>query len=291
MNDNIDAVNCAGSVRRYSAHSRLMRKIKGRSVRYGQPLRQRELGLLEHGVATSLAYKTCIRIGWGIGHWTLCCWTLCWSLCPFIHVHNLSPVYRAAWVDVELWWAMCQRYNWCNVVLKFVSACDRCATRNIWTLIHIVFVMIDCVPRLGHNYATINVGTQHGGSAVGSASEWIKRLVRHATCERSTVSRGEGQQKAEVHRDLEQARRVDIDGVGKGLGIGEWRTVKCWGPLRSETTRSVEGADLRWVARLFGGRLERQQATEHWWREIDSGWRNQRTPTKLQKLIDQVVSL
>ena len=30
--DNIDAVNCAGSVRRYSAHSRLMRKIKGRSV-------------------------------------------------------------------------------------------------------------------------------------------------------------------------------------------------------------------------------------------------------------------
>ena len=161
MNDNIDAVNCAGSVRRYSAHSRLMRKIKGRSVRYGQPLRQRELGLLEHGVATSLAYKTCIRIGWGIGHWTLCCWTLCWSLCPFIHVHNLSPVYRAAWVDVELWWAMCQRYNWCNVVLKFVSACDRCATRNIWTLIHIVFVMIDCVPRLGHNYATINVGTQH----------------------------------------------------------------------------------------------------------------------------------
>ena len=44
MNDklNIDAVNCAGTVRRYSVHSRLIRKIKGRSLRYGQPLRQRE---------------------------------------------------------------------------------------------------------------------------------------------------------------------------------------------------------------------------------------------------------
>ena len=39
--------------------------------------------------------------------------------------------------------------------------------------------------------------------------------MRHATCERSAVSRGEGQQKAEVHRDLEQASKADIDGVGK----------------------------------------------------------------------------